>query len=71
MCACQNCAAMPPHPLYAGKHLNPATRTLPIHEWGSECRRGFVSDSRFARGTETVIKRTDRNKTRQVYRGPR
>lgn len=39
----------------------------PIAEWGSECGRGFVSDSRFS-SSDQVIPRTNRNTTRK-WRG--
>jgi hypothetical protein len=60
---------LPAHPTIAGKHLNPATGIPPTHEWGDWCGRGFVSDSRFSRGSDSVIKRTSRDKTRKVYAG--
>jgi len=41
---------MPPHPTLPGKHLDPATGILPVCEWGAECARGFISDSRFGDG---------------------
>jgi hypothetical protein len=56
--------AMPPDPDHAGKHIDPSTGIWPVIEWGSECGRGFVSDERFQRGNEKVIKRTNRAKTR-------
>jgi hypothetical protein len=55
-------------PNHPGKHIDPATGIWPISEWGSECGRGFVSDARFARGGERVIKRTSRAVTRK-WRG--
>ena len=53
---------MPPDPKRPGKHINPETGIWPICEWGYECMRGFVSNSRFGAGQ--VIERTNRNKTR-------
>jgi hypothetical protein len=44
------------------KHIDPRTRIWPIDEWGSECSRGFVRDSRF--GSGVVIKGTNRKTTR-------
>lgn len=58
---------MPRDPLRTDKHINPETGIWPMSEWGSECTRGFVSDSRFG-SNQTVIKRTNRSKTRQAYR---
>jgi len=45
------------------KHLDPKTGIWPMSEWGVECQRGFVSDSRF--GSDQVIKRTNRESTRK------
>lgn len=65
MCHCSTCAALPLHPHFPGKHLDPATGCAPLHEWGSECFRGFVSDQRFDRSAR-VIKRTSRVTTRKL-----
>jgi hypothetical protein len=46
-------------PLNPGKHIDPRTGIWPIEEWGAACQRGFVSHERFARPTDTVIKRTN------------
>jgi hypothetical protein len=54
--------AMPPDPAHPGKHIDPATGIWPVSEWGSECGRGFVSDERFQRGNEKVIKRKARKR---------
>jgi hypothetical protein len=59
-CSCESCRNLPPHPTIPGKHIDPKTGILPIHEWGEECGRGWVSESRF--GTGPVIKRTNRKK---------
>lgn len=55
------------------KHRDPETGIWPIGEWGYECARGFVSDARFQRGDEQIIKRTNRNTTRKwrALNGPR
>jgi len=53
-----------PDPDHPNHHIDPATGIWPISEWGSECGRGFVSDARFQKGNEKVIKRTNRAKTR-------
>jgi len=44
--------------------IDPETGIWPMSEWGSECGRGFVSDSRFS-ATDKVIPRTNRNETRK------
>lgn len=67
-CPCPACSALPLHPHVPGKHINPATRIYPIHEWGSECGRGFVSNERFSGGTALVIERKSREKVRKFYR---
>lgn len=54
-------------PRHPGKHINPETGCWPISEWGPECGRGFVSNERFARGGERVIKRANRAKTKKWY----
>lgn len=46
------------------KSRDPKTGIYPIAEWGWECARGFVSDSRFS-STDRVIKRTNRDTTRK------
>jgi hypothetical protein len=56
---------MPLDPACPGKHIDPATGIWPICEWGGACQRGFVSHERFARGSEQVIKRTNRNNSRR------
>lgn len=56
-------ADMPADPRRLGKHIKPETGIWPTCEWGYECQRGFVSDSRFGGGT--VIKRTNRQTTRR------
>jgi len=67
-CSCPSCSALPDHPFVPGLHVNPETRIPPIHEWGAECSRGWVSDARFARGAkDSVIPRANRTKTKQVY----
>jgi len=48
----------PRDPARPDKHIDPATGIWPIEEWGPECGRGFVTDSRFARAGDRVIKRT-------------
>jgi hypothetical protein len=68
VCNCPSCAALPTSAVDPHRHIDPATGIAPIHEWGSACARGFVSDARFSRGSDLVIKRADRTKTRQVYR---
>ena len=55
-------------PRHPGKHIDPATGCWPISEWGRECGRGFVSDERFQRSDEKIIKRTNRAKTKEWYR---
>lgn len=65
MCDCEACRKLPPHPTIAGKHVRP-DGVFPIHEWGNECMRGWVSDARF--GSGPVLKRTSRQTTRKVYR---
>ena len=45
--------------------IDPETGIRPIAEWGPECARGFVSNARFSRGKDRVIKRTDRSVTRR------
>jgi hypothetical protein len=50
---------------HPGKPLDPATGIWPMAEWGLECARGFVSDERFNRGGDRVIKRTTRTVTRK------
>lgn len=45
-------------------HVKGEGGVLPISEWGAECGRGFVSDSRFS-ATDRVIKRTNRQSTRK------
>lgn len=55
-------SALQPDPRFPGKHIDPETGIWPISEWGSYCGRGFVSDARFARGTEQVIRRTSRKR---------
>lgn len=42
--------------------LDPETGIRRIKDWGPECARGFVRDSRF--GSGQVIKGTNRQKTR-------
>lgn len=52
--------------LHKPKPINPATGIYFISDWGANCQRGFVSDSRFASSSsETVIKRTNRETTRK------
>ncbi len=63
---CPACAAMPLNPDDPGHHKDPATGIRPLHEWGADCGRGWVRDARF--GSGQVIKGTNRNKTRQIYR---
>ena len=46
--------------------LDPNTGIKPIRDWGPECGRGFVRDSRFGGGQ--VISGTNRQKTRQNRR---
>ena len=46
-------------------NFDPETGIKPIAEWGPECARGFVSDARFSRGNDKVIKRTNRATTRK------
>ena len=58
-------ADTPRDPLRPDKHIDPATGIWPICEWGRECARGFVSDARFARAGDVVIKRTNRNTSRK------
>lgn len=53
-------------PIRDGKHVDPALGCAPLHEWGSECARGWVRDDRF--GSGQVIKGTNRGKTREIYR---
>jgi hypothetical protein len=53
---------LPRDPARPDKHIDPETGIWPIAEWGSECGRGFVSDIRFQRGTEPVLKRTSRKR---------
>jgi hypothetical protein len=60
-----------PDPNHPGKHIDVKTGCWPISEWGNECARGWVSDTRFSRGADVVIKRTNRDQTRKVYRGKR
>ena len=55
----------PTDPARPDKHIDRTTGIWPIAEWGSACARGFVSDARFARGNEQVIKRTNRHTTRK------
>jgi hypothetical protein len=50
------------------KHIDPRTGIWPMAEWGTECARGFVSDARFDRGGDRVIKRTSRSTTRKWRR---
>jgi hypothetical protein len=57
--------SMKDDPNHPGKHIDPQTGIWPICEWGPECRRGFVSSERFARRGDKVIKRTNRNLSRQ------
>lgn len=57
---------MPADPKHPGKHINPETGVWPVCEWGFECMRGFVSNSRFGGGQ--VIERTNREKTRKWYK---
>ena len=45
--------------------IDPEIGIWPMSEWGAECGRGFVSNERFARGGEKVIKRTNRQATRK------
>ncbi len=52
-------------PNHPGKHIDPDTGIWPIREWGTECGRGFVSNQRFARLGDRVIKRTSRKPMRQ------
>lgn len=68
LCFCDSCAALPIDPVLPHFHIDPATGIAPIHEWGAACGRGFVSDSRFSRGGDTVIKRTNRTATKKMYR---
>ncbi len=66
LCPCAACSAMPLDSNNAKFHRDPKTGIAPIHEWGWECGRGWVSDSRF--GSGTVIARANRDHTREVYR---
>ena len=59
MCDCPTCSALPPHPSFPGKHLDPKTGASPPHEWGPATRQGWVSHERF--GSGQVIKRANRN----------
>jgi hypothetical protein len=52
-------------PANPGKHIDEATGCWPVSEWGASCGRGFVSDARFARPGDQVIKRTNRAVTRK------
>ena len=45
------------------KNIDPETHIKPITQWGPECSRGFVRDSRFGPGQ--VIKGTSRAKSRK------
>ncbi len=45
---------------------NPEPGISPIGEWGNDCARGWVRDERFGPGQ--VIKGTNRNSTRKIYR---
>jgi len=53
-----------PDPKHPGKHIDTETGIRPISEWGWECGRGFVSEERFARAGDKVIKRTPRKKSK-------
>lgn len=55
-------------PKHAGKHIDPKTGIWPIAEWGAACARGFVSNERFARAGDKVIKRTNRTTTKKWRR---
>jgi hypothetical protein len=56
-------------PPFKVQQIDPATGIWRIADWGSECARGFVSDQRFARGSQDkVIKRTNRATTRKWRR---
>jgi hypothetical protein len=65
LCGCPSCSALPISPVNPRFHLAP-TGAAPIYEWGASCGRGWVRDDRF--GSGQVIKGTNRNKTRQMYR---
>ena len=52
-------------PKHPGKHIDTETGIWPISEWQYEVARGFVSDSRFSRGADPVIPRTNRAATRK------
>jgi hypothetical protein len=45
------------------KHIDPKTGIWPMSEWGTACRRGFVSNERFCTGQ--VVPRTNRASTRK------
>ncbi len=66
MCSFRDCSKLPPHPTAAGKNIDPITGIFPICQWGNDCGRGWVRDERF--GSGQVIKGTNRDKTRKVYR---
>lgn len=66
LCNCPACSALPISPVNPRYHLHPHG-AAPVHEWGSECARGFVSDSRFSRGNDLVIARTNRTATKKMY----
>jgi hypothetical protein len=55
-------------PNHPRKHIDPRTGIWPMSEWGWECARGFVSDARFDRGEDRVIKRASRETSRKWYR---
>ena len=60
-------AYKPHEPLVSRARFGPNDPSpAPISRWGSECGRGWVRDERF--GSGQVIKGTNRNKTRKVYR---
>ena len=67
LCNCRACSALPISPVNPRYHLAPHG-AAPLHEWGSECGRGFVSDARFSRGSDQVIARTNRTATKKIYR---
>jgi len=54
---------LPPPP--REQTIDAETGIWPISEWGAECARGFVSDSRFARPGDKVIERTNRHTARK------
>ncbi len=60
-----NPADMPEDPQHLGKHINPATGIWPVCEWAGACMRGFVRSEMFNRGSDQVIKGTNRATTRK------